>query len=83
LSLRQSQGISQKGCESEFHIENQGSDNFKSEVAAGVEALQLEGCAQVNTIKYRLIDATELVDPVEPLLRNLKPDHPQWDPSLG
>jgi hypothetical protein len=67
LSLRQSQRyITKKGCESEFHFENQGSDNFKIEVAAGVEALQLEGLAQDNTIKYRLIAATYRTVGIEP-----------------
>ncbi len=36
-----------------------------------MEALQLEGWAQVNTIKYRLIDATGLLVSIDLLLRNL------------
>jgi hypothetical protein len=43
-----------------FLIENYGIDDFESEVAAGVEALQcmLEGWPQDCSLNYRLIDRT-------------------------
>jgi hypothetical protein len=63
--------ITKKCFDSEFHIENYGSDDFES-VIAGVEALKrmLEGWALDYSLKCGLIDATKLVDPVELSLRN-------------
>jgi hypothetical protein len=53
-------------------VENYNGDDFESEIISGVEMhKRLPGIgAHEHKLNLRVMDATELVDPVEPILRN-------------
>jgi hypothetical protein len=79
--------VTGKCCDGNSHVENYDSDDFESEIIIGLEQQKrlLEIWAAEHQLNYKIIDATELVDPVEPILRNRVtrsgiPLWSTWDP---
>ncbi len=64
--------VTSKCCNNENHVDNYNSEEFKFEIIVGIEMQKslLEGWATKLNLNFCLIDATELVDPVDPVLRN-------------
>ncbi len=61
---------------------NYDSDDFETEIINGLEQQKrlLDVWAAEHQLCYRIVDATELVDPVEPILRNrvMRTGIPLW-----
>jgi hypothetical protein len=79
--------VTGKCCDDNNHVENYDSDDFETEIINGLEQQKrlLELWASEHHLNYKIIDATELVDPVEPILRNRVtrsgiPLWSTWDP---
>jgi hypothetical protein len=79
--------VTSRCCDNNSHVENYESEDFEAEIIAGVENHKklLEGWAMEHNLSFGIIDATELVDPVEPILRNRVttggiPLWTMWDP---
>jgi hypothetical protein len=64
--------VTSRCCNNSGHLENYENDDFESEIIAGMELHKklLEGWAMEHNLNYGIVDATELVDSVEPVLRN-------------
>jgi hypothetical protein len=64
--------VTGKCCDSADHVENYDGDDFESEIISGIESQKrlLDFWASEHQLSYRIVDATELVDPVDPILRN-------------
>ncbi len=64
--------VTSKCCDNECHVDNYNGEDFKFKIVTGIEMHKrlLEGWATELMLNYCLIDATELVDPVDPILRN-------------
>ncbi len=79
--------ITKKCCEDPCHTENYNCDDFEFEFISGIEThkrLQ-ESWAHDLSMNYAIVDATELADPAEPILRNRTtregiPLWSNWDP---
>jgi hypothetical protein len=56
------------------HTDNYNREDFKSEISAGIGIHKrlLESWAHELNMNSRIVDATELVDPAEPILWNVK-----------
>ncbi len=68
-------------------MENYDGDDFEMEIITGLENQKrlLDVWASEHKLCYRIVDATELVDPVDPILRNRVtrsgiPLWSTWDP---
>jgi hypothetical protein len=79
--------ITGKCCDDNNHVDNYDNDDFETEVINGLEQQKrlLDVWASEHKMCYRIIDATELVDPVEQILRNRVtrsgiPLWSMWDP---
>jgi hypothetical protein len=79
--------ITGKCCDDNNHVENYDNDDFETEIINGLEQQKrlLDVWAAEHKLCYRIVDATELVDPVEPILRNRVtrtgiPLWSMWDP---
>jgi hypothetical protein len=79
--------ITGKCCDDNSHVDNYDNDDFETEVINGLEQQKrlLDVWASEHKMCYRIIDATELVDPVEQILRNRVtrtgiPLWSMWDP---
>jgi hypothetical protein len=79
--------VTSKCCNNQNHVDNYDSEDFEFEITAGIAMHKklLEGWAVEHNLNFGLIDATELVDPVEPVLRNRQthsgiPLWTTWDP---
>ncbi len=79
--------VTGKCCDDNSHVENYDSDDFETEIISGLDQQKrlLEVWATEHQMNYTIIDATELVDPVEPILRNRVtrsgiPLWSTWDP---
>ncbi len=79
--------VTGKCCDDNNHVENYNSDDFEIEIINGLEQQKrlLDVWAAEHQLCYRIVDATELVDPVEPILRNRVtrtgiPLWSTWDP---
>jgi hypothetical protein len=79
--------ITRKCCEEPCHTENYNCDDFEFEIVSGVETHKrlLESWAHDLSMNYVIVDATELADPAEPILRNRTtregiPLWSNWDP---
>jgi hypothetical protein len=79
--------VTGKCCDSADHVENYDGDDFESEIISGIESKKrlLDFWASEHQLSYRIVDATELVDPVDPILRNRVtrsgiPLRSTWDP---
>jgi hypothetical protein len=79
--------ITKKCCEDLTHTENYNCDDFEFEIVSGIETHKrlLESWGHELSLSYTLIDATELSDPAEPILRNRTtregiPLWSNWDP---
>jgi hypothetical protein len=64
--------ITKKCCEDSSHMENYNCDDFEFEIVSGIETHKrlLESWSHEHSMNYILVDATELADPAEPILRN-------------
>jgi hypothetical protein len=79
--------ITGKCCDDNNHVENYDNDDFETEIINGLEQQKrlLDVWAAEHQLCYRIVDVTELVDPVEPILRNRVtrtgiPLWSMWDP---
>jgi hypothetical protein len=79
--------ITKKCCEESSHTKNYNCDDFEFEIVSGIETHKrlLESWAHEHSMNYVLVDATELADPPEPILRNRTtregiPLWSNWDP---
>jgi hypothetical protein len=79
--------VTGKCCDDNNHVENYNSDDFEIKIINGLEQQKrlLDVWAAEHQLSYRIVDATELVDPVEPILRNRVtrtgiPLWSTWDP---
>jgi hypothetical protein len=79
--------VTGKCCDDNNHVENYDSDDFEMEIINGLEHQKrlLDVWAGEHHLCYRIVDATELVDPVDPILRNRVtrsgiPLWSTWDP---
>jgi hypothetical protein len=79
--------VTGKCCDDNNHVENYDSDDFITEIINGLEQQKrlLEVWASEHQLNYKIVDATELVDPIEPILRNRVtrsgiPLWSTWDP---
>jgi hypothetical protein len=79
--------ITKKCCEDLTHIDNYNCDDFEFEIISGIETHKrlLETWGHELSLSYSVIDATELSDPAEPILRNRTtregiPLWSDWDP---
>jgi hypothetical protein len=79
--------VTGKCCDDNNHVENYDSDDFEIKIINGPEHQKrlLDVWAAEHQLCYRIVDATELVDPVEPILRNRVtrsgiPLWSTWDP---
>jgi hypothetical protein len=79
--------ITGKCCDDNNHVKNYDNDDFETEIINGLEQQKrlLDVWAAEHQLCYRIVDATELVDPVEPILRNRVtrtgiPLWSMWDP---
>jgi hypothetical protein len=64
--------VTEKCCHDPCHVDNFNSEDFDSEIMAGMDAHKkaLENWAIDNGLNYRIFDATELAHPAETILRN-------------
>ncbi len=64
--------ITKKCCEDPCHTENYNCNDFEFEIVSGIETHKrlLESWANDLSMNYVIVDATELADPAEPILRN-------------
>jgi hypothetical protein len=64
--------VTSRCCDNSSHVENYENEDFEADIIAGIEVHKklLEGWAMEHNLNFGIIDATELVDPVEPVLRN-------------
>ncbi len=64
--------VTSRCCNNSSHVDNYENDDFESEIIAGIELHKklLEGWALEHNLNYGIVDATELGDSVEPILRN-------------
>jgi hypothetical protein len=79
--------ITGKCCDDNSHVENYDSDEFETEIINGLDQQKrlLDIWAAEHQMCYRIVDATELAEPVEPILRNRVtrtgiPLWSMWDP---
>ncbi len=79
--------VTKKCCEDPSHTENYNCDDFELEIVSGIGTHKrlLESWAHEHSMNYVLVDATELADPAEPILRNRTtregvPLWSNWDP---
>ncbi len=64
--------VTSRCCNNSSHVENYENDDFESDIIAGIEMHKklLDWWAMEHNLNFGIVDATELVDPVEPVLRN-------------
>jgi hypothetical protein len=64
--------VTSRCCNNSSHVENYENEDFEAEIIVGIELHKklLEGWAMEHSLNFDMVDATELVDPVEPVLRN-------------
>jgi hypothetical protein len=79
--------VTSRCCNNQNHVENYDSEDFEAEIIAGIEMHKklLKGLAIEHNLNFGMIDTTELVDPVELVLRNRLthggiPLWTMWDP---
>jgi hypothetical protein len=76
--------VTSKCCYNECNVENHNGDDFEFEIVSGTDMQNRlhEVWANGYQLRYRIIDTTELVDPVDPVLRNrlTRSGIPLWTP---
>ncbi len=77
--------VTEKCCQDLGHVDNFNSEDFDSEILAGMDAHKkiLENWAIDHGMSYRIFDATELAHPAETILRNRTTSSgiPLWTPG--
>jgi hypothetical protein len=78
--------VTSKCCEDQGHVENYDKEDFEGEIVSGIDMhgrlLELEAWAHEHKLNCGVMDPTELVDPVDPVLRNrlTRSGIPLWTP---
>jgi hypothetical protein len=64
--------LTTKCCDDPGHTDNYNREDFESEISSGIGIHKrlLESWAHELNMNYRIVDATELVDPAEPIVWN-------------